>query len=69
VHDFKQLIYDAGFFYMIANKRDNKLGFYLLKIRDDEPLGKMNSQIDNHAKEKMFLINWQNKLDIGDVDM
>jgi DNA-binding cell septation regulator SpoVG len=39
VHDFKQLIYDQGYFYLIANKRDNKLGFYLLKIQEFEPFG------------------------------
>ena len=35
VHDFKALIYDDGYFFLIANKRNNKLGFFLLKISEE----------------------------------
>ena len=69
MHDFKSLIYDEGYFYLIANKRDNKLGFYLLKIREFEPFGKNGRLNSPGDKEEMFMINWQNKLDIGDVNI
>ena len=68
VHDFKALLYDEGYFYLIANKRNDKLGFYLLKIDEKNPFG--SNIYDTHTfKEKMFLISWENKLDIGDVNI
>jgi hypothetical protein len=68
VHDFKSLLYDEGYFYLIANKRNNKLGFYLLKISETEPLGKKVYNM-HEFKDKIFLISWENKLDIGDVNI
>ena len=32
ISDFKSILYDDGYFYLMANKRENKLGFYLIKI-------------------------------------
>jgi hypothetical protein len=69
LNEFKQLIYDNGHFYLIANKRLDKLGFYLLKICAMEPFGPNNNKNTPQDKERMFMINWENKLDIGDVNI
>jgi hypothetical protein len=45
-------------FFILANKKDHKLGYYLFSI-----------EIDNPEKEAVYYINWNNKLDIGNVDM
>jgi hypothetical protein len=67
VDDFKALLYDEGFFYLIANKRNSKLGFYLLKICEKEPF--TDNSYKYGCKERFFLISWENKLDIGDVNI
>lgn len=43
---------------MLANKKDGKLGYYLFSIDLKNPDG-----------ESEYLINWNNKLDIGNVDL
>ena len=44
----------------MSNKYQEKLGFFILKIHEDEP--------KNNRQEK-FLIKWKNKLDIGDPNI
>ena len=58
ISDIKNIIYKNNHFYIIANKKDQKLGYYLLDYDQDEP-----------EKEAAYLIQWDNKLDIGDVNM
>ena len=55
----KSIIHDeeGEVFYLLANKYNEKLGFYLLKIEDNDP-----NKYD-------FVMKWENKLDIGDVDI
>jgi len=43
-------------FYILTNKYQEKLGFFVLKMNEDDP------------KEAKFLIKWKNKLDIGDTN-
>jgi hypothetical protein len=45
-------------FFVLANKKEGKLGYFLFKIDINDP----------HA-ESEYLINWCNKLDIGNCDL
>ena len=58
ISDIKNIIYKNNHFYIIANKKESKLGYFLLDFDQDNP-----------EKEAIYLIQWANKLDIGDVDM
>lgn len=49
---------DESYFYILANKKDGKLGFYLLRF-----------DLNNPDEKVSFLICWNNKLDIADCDM
>ena len=44
-------------FYVFANKKDNKLGYYLFQINIKDP------------RKPKYLINWKDKLDIADCDL
>lgn len=59
IANIKQIIYDNedDVFYVLCNKYEEKLGFFVLKIRENDPY---NSR---------FLIKWKNKLDIGDASI
>ena len=43
---------------MLCNKKKHKLGFHLLKV-----------DMKNPESDVVYLISWNNKLDIGDCDM
>jgi hypothetical protein len=49
---------DDQHFYILANKKNQMLGFYLFDVN-----------INNPIEESRYLINWNNKLSISDVDM
>jgi hypothetical protein len=49
---------DEKYFYILANKKYEILGYYLLMI-----------EIDHPEKEAIYLINWTNKLSIRQVDL
>ena len=55
----KEIIHDQEdkVFYILANKYDEKLGFFLIKMHE--------SKVD----EFKFLTKYKNKLDIGDVNL
>jgi hypothetical protein len=55
----KEIIYDAEEqnFMILANKFDEKLGFFICKMSEKDP------------EDIKFLIKWKNKLDIGDTTM
>lgn len=46
-------------FYILSNKYEEKLGFFVLKIKEGQP----------YKSENSFLIRWKNKLDIGDTNI
>ena len=48
---------DGKFFYLMANKKEQKLGYYILRINVDKP-----GEID-------YLMQWDNRLDIGNVNL
>jgi hypothetical protein len=56
-----EIIYDDDdqMFYILTNKYEEKLGFFVLKIKEGSPYNQDNS----------FLIKWKNKLDIGDTNI
>ena len=53
----KEIIHDQedGFFYVLANKYDEKLGFFLIRMNDSD------------TNDFKFLTKYKNKLDIGDA--
>jgi len=51
--------YDDNVFYILTNKYEEKLGFFVLKIKENNPFNSDSS----------FLIKWKNKLDIGDTNI
>jgi len=65
ISDIKNVVFFEDFFYIICNKKDAKLGYYVLKIPEANPLRDAG---DEAKKADMFLINYRNKLEIGDVN-
>lgn len=59
VSNVKEIIYDieAQMFYLLANKYKGKLGVFLIKFEEEDPL-KYN-----------FFLKYKNKLDIADADI
>ena len=55
----KEIIYDEEdqLFYFLSNKFEERLGFFVFSIREQDPL------------DHKFLIKYKNKLDIGDADI
>ena len=56
--DIKSIIHVDDKFYVLANKFDRKLGYFLLELPEKKP------KSDEPPK---FLIRWTNKLEIGDA--
>ena len=54
----QNIISDEHNFYILANKKESRLGYFLLSI-----------SIDNPEEPCNYLIRWSNKLDIGNCDM
>jgi hypothetical protein len=59
IASIKSVIYDQEekFYYILSNKYEEKLGFFVIKVNEKDP------------SDKRFLIKWKNKLDIGDPNM
>ena len=57
------MVADDHYFYILANKKEGKLGFYLYKLDFNKPFS------GKDKKESDYLIRWNNKLDIADVDV
>jgi hypothetical protein len=55
----KEIVYDYedGVFYILANKLEEKLGFFVFTIMEGDPY------------QSKFYIKYKNKLDIGDTDI
>ena len=58
VSAIQNIICDEENFYCLANKKEQRLGYYLFNV-----------EIDNPHAESTYLINWNNKLDIGNCDL
>ena len=66
IGDIKKVIFDDDQFYILCNKRDNKFGYFLLKLPEYNPNHLAEDPVE---KEKLFFINWQNRLNIADADI
>ena len=62
ISDIKDVHFFENYFYILANKRNKKIGYFLLKVHEGQ-----GREVSN--MEDMFIINKNNKLDIGDCDM
>ena len=58
ISEIKDILVHDKYFYILCNKRDERLGFFLLRFDTSRP--KNNCE---------YLINWPNKLDIGNCDL
>jgi hypothetical protein len=54
----QNIITDDRYFYVLANKKEHKLGYYLLMVDSQRP-----------NEPCKYLIRWSNKLDIGNCDL
>ena len=59
VGQIKEIIHneDSGHFYIVANKFDEKLGFFIIRFNDNNP------------NDHKFLTKYKNKLDLGDCNL
>ena len=57
VSDIANIMADDKNFYVFANKKDNKLGYYLFRINLEAPT------------KAEYLIKWMDKLNIEDCDL
>jgi len=53
------VIADDKYFYILANKKDNVIGYYLIMMEIDRP----------ERGDTIYLINWKNKTSIQQVDL
>lgn len=58
VSRIENIITGDKYFYVLANKKESKLGYYLFSVSIDDP-----------EEGSEYLINWSNKLDIGNCDL
>lgn len=58
ISDILNIVGDDKYFYVLANKKDQLLGYYLLMV-----------DIENPEKPANYLINWTNKCGISSVDL
>lgn len=58
ISEIKAVLYDAGKFYVLANKRFQQLGYFLLVVDTENP-----------KAEATYLINWTNKLDFANCSL
>lgn len=63
----KSVVYDEGSFYILANKCKGQLGYYLMKFDEKRPVIPNKDGEDELNGE--FLVNWGNKLTIGDCGL
>ena len=60
--EVEAIVSDDNNFYILANKKDLRLGYYLLMIDNSDPH-------KDAGKPQRYLINWTNKLDFADANM
>lgn len=58
ISNIENILADTDNFYVLANKKEGMLGYYLFNVNINDP----------HADSEYY-INWTNKLDIGNCDM
>ena len=58
ISDIMNVLADEKYFYILANKKDNVIGYYLIMMEIDKP-----------ERDTIYLINWKNKTSIQQVDL
>lgn len=56
---------------MLANKKENRLGYYLFTVKIDDPKALKtvnNKSADGHSSAE-YLIRWENKLEIANCEI
>ena len=53
---------------MLGNKKGNRLGYYLFRVKIDDPEALQTKDEDGNPCAD-YLIRWENKLEIADVDI
>ena len=57
--DIKSILFKNNKFYVLANKSEKKLGYFLLELDHDL----------NLCKAPKYVIKWENKLEIDDASL
>jgi len=55
-------------FFVLANKRDARLGYYLFRVKIDDPGAELTKDADGLPASD-YLIRWENKLQIANCDI
>ena len=63
----ESVLADDHVFYILANRREEKLGYYLFTVDQKDPTGEGYTPAARHSDK--YLINWNNKLDIANCSM
>lgn len=58
ISSIQNIVADKSTFYILANKRDYRLGIYIFSI-----------DMNNPTEPANYLLNWANKMDIADCDL
>jgi hypothetical protein len=64
----ESVLADDHVFYILANRREEKLGYYLFTVDQSDPTGESPDSPPPRSSDK-YLINWNNKLDIANCSM
>ena len=59
IGNIRQIINYEKTFYILANKSNKKIGYYLIQIDEDYPV----------LTDSSYVINWNSKYDIGDANL
>ena len=62
ITDIEAIAADENTFYILANKKDQRLGYYLVMIDNQNPH-------KDAGRPSRYLISWTNKLDFADANM
>jgi|TARA_B110001450_G_scaffold246001_1_gene259654 hypothetical protein len=65
----ESVLADDKVFYILANKRESKLGYYLFTVDQSDPEGGSSPDSPAARHSDKYLINWNNKLDIANCAM
>ena len=59
IGDIRSIVYIKKSYYLLANKFQKLLGYYLIQIKENDPCN----------NEPTYLINWKSRLDISDANL
>jgi hypothetical protein len=65
--EIKCILYHKEKFYLLANKHNSKLGYFLLEF--DSNLAELSPNKEEAQDHFRYIIKWVNKLNIGDAGL